>query len=131
MNAHATQELIGFELMARSFSSLAPAVCELGLAESLTCEADGLGLPCFETFPLVWINMTVRAARGAGIEHLAVEPALGLEKLVAAILANDRESRFPVVWHDGWPFVAGCGAATIAGGAGESIPCPKSETGGV
>lgn len=29
------------------------------------------------------------------------------------------------------PFVACCGTATIAGGAGESIPCPKGETGGV
>lgn len=33
-------------------------------------------------------------------------------------------------WH-GFTLSLRCGAATIAGGAGESTPCPKGETGGV
>ncbi|MGK2287307.1 hypothetical protein [Pedomonas sp. V897] len=134
MNAHATQELVGREALMRSLSSLAPALWQFELAERVTCDFGSLvekRLPvlCFDGVPLFRFKITVRAARGAGIEGFRVEPADGLEKLVGAILTNDRESRFPVVWHDGWPFVAGCDSATIAGGAGASNSRPDGDGG--
>lgn len=129
MNAHATQELVGREALMRSLSSLAPALGPLDLIKRLSDGAGHFGEFCFDGSPLVRLEVSMKPAFWARGEGLRVKPARGLEKLVAAILANDRESRFPVVWHDGWPFVACCGTATIAGGAGASNSRPDGEGG--